>query len=265
MSDFPPRDPDHTQQFSSGGGASPPTMTAPIRLPPPPPRGRSIVIFVLVFLLGLGGGFAASQVYGHRTAKLPDASVVLYENASSSFPVAGAAFTDSTYDASRKQCDKELLKRYLRADPRRFKAWLDLQQITESEFDAFVDRLQSQLLLKATPVTNHGCFPSGACPFAIQSVLGAGTPVWFDPQQQRIVAKCACSNPVNDPQCPPNCEDVPPTTPTAPPTEQPTEAPTSSPTPQPTASPTPTPAPTPSATATASPGSTASPTAKPQR
>lgn len=232
-------------------------MTAPIYMPPPP-GGRSFVIFLLVFLLGGAAGFGASQIVSHRTKpKVSDSALVLYENAAMSFPFAGAAFTASTFDQASKTCNRDLLKQYLRADPRRFKAWIDLEQVTAADFDAFVARLQSQILVKATPVTNHGCFPNGECPFAFQSVLGPGTSVWFDPQQNRIVAKCACSNPVDDPRCPPNCEDVAVVSPTEPPTPIPTEAPTPSataePTPSPTAIPTPTPTVFPSVSPTRSP------------
>jgi hypothetical protein len=219
------------------------------------------MLILLVLLLGLAGGFAAASfLQSSDDERIPDADLVLYESQSVAFPVEGARFTDSTFDPNNKECDKELLKRLLRADPHRFNAWLDLQEITEAEFDGFVDRLKSRILDKYTPVTNHGCFAEGegACPFAIQSVLGPGTPVWIDPQQgDRIVAKCACSNPIREPRCPPNCEDIPtpsptpsptPTQtrpPTAPPTRAPTPPPTLPPTPSPTTAPTLTPVPSP--------------------
>lgn len=214
---------------------------------------------VLVFVLGLGGGFVAAQFVGQEDDRLPDADLVLYESAGTTFPIEGAQFTASTYDLQTQQCDKEALKRLLRADQRRFQVWLDLQGITANEFDAFVDRLVTRLLSEPTPVTNHGCFADGPCPFEVQSVLGAGTPVWFDPTQARVVAKCTCSSPIKAPKCPPNCGDAvsPPPSPSPSPTASatptasaaatpsptplplPTAPPTASPTPEPTDSPTP--------------------------
>ena len=242
------------------GGAGPPHATAPLYLPgdPPPGRGRRILLAALLLLLGLAGGFAIAQFVGDGgDGRVPDSDLVFYEDASMSFPIEGARFTDSTFDAQTGRCDKELLKRYLRADRRRFVAWLDLQEIDASGFDAFVDRLETKILERATPVTNFGCFAEGEgeCPFSIQSVLGPGTAVWVDPQQgDRIVAKCACSNPIRDPRCPPNCETIPtpsPTpSPTATPTRPPTPTPTQAPTPSLTASPTPAPTPTPIVTPT---------------
>lgn len=234
-----------------------------MRMPPPSARPpgprRQIVIILLAILLGLGGGFALAQVLGGDDDQLPNEDLVLYESASTSFPIAGAAFTQSTFDAQTRKCDKEVLKRLLREDVRRFNGWLDLQEIQEGDFDEFVDSLETRILEKPTPVTNYGCFPDGEgpCPFGIQSVLGPGTPVWFDPIGSRIVAKCTCSSPVRSPQCPPNCEEIP--TPTPSPTPTPTPAPTTAPprtaapTPAPTRAPTPTPtqAPTPSPTAQA--------------
>lgn len=252
----------------------PPPPTATIRMPPPgarpPGPRRQIVILLLALLLGLGGGFAIAQVLGSGDGdRIPDDGLVLYESASTSFPIEGAAFTQSTFDAQKRKCDKEVLKRLLREDPRRFNAWLDLQEIQEGDFDDFIDSLETRILTKATPVTNYGCFPDGEgpCPFAIQSVLGPGTPVWFDPIGNRIVAKCTCSNPIRSPECPPNCEEIPTPTPTPSPTPSPTAPPptapprTAAPTPPPTRAPTPEPTrpPTPSPQPTATPVATSSP------
>ena len=254
---------DETVSFSRGEGP-PPTATTPLYLPgePPPGRGRQVLIVLLVFLLGLGGGFAIAQFMGPKEDRLPDSDLVFYENASMTFPIDGAAFTASTYDEERRTCDKEQLKQSLRANERRFDAWLDLQEITEDQFDGFVDRLETRILDKPTPVTNHGCFPEGEgeCPFAVQSVLGPGTPVWFDPQQDKIVAKCTCSNPLRDPVCPPNCEDLASPSPTPTPTPVATPTPTAPPTRAPTPTPTPQPTPTPTPVRTASPAPTVAPT-----
>ena len=259
---------DETISFGRGAGP-PPTATTPLYLPdePPPGRGRQLLLYMLVFLLGLAGGFAIAQFMGEEEDRLPDPDLVFYENASMTFPIDGAAFTDSTYDSDERKCDKELLKQSLRADDHRFDAWLDLQEITESQFDAFVDRLETRILDKPTPVTNHGCFAEGGgeCPFAIQSVLGPGTPVWFDPQQDKIVAKCTCSNPLRDPVCPPNCEEVPTPSPTPTPTPVPTTPPpTAPPTAPPTPTPTPQPTPTPTRTVPPTPTVAPTPTVVPQ-
>jgi hypothetical protein len=233
---------------AAGGGRRPPSSTQTMYLdrPPPPPRGRQALIITLVLLLGLGGGFALAQFIGKSDDRIPDENLVLYETASTTFPVEGAQFTRSTYNPQTERCDEQALKQFLRADPRRFKAWLDLQGIDESQFDAFVDRLETRITTGLSAFTNHGCFADGPCPFAVQSVLGPGTPVWYDPQQQRVVAKCTCSSPLNPPRCPPNCENQPTPTPSASPSPSPTTAPSPSPTPQPSPSPTVAPAPSPS-------------------
>ncbi len=262
--------PDETISFS-GRGIPPPTFTAPL----PGPGGdrpsyvrRRALIGLLLLLLGLAGGFVISQFIGTDDEQLPGEDLVIYENASSTFPVDGAQFTRSTFDAQKKRCDKDLLKRLLLADrDHRFEAWLDLQEITEKNFDPFVQRLETRILAEPMPVTNYGCFPDGEgpCPFSIQSVLGPGTAVWFDPQQNRIVAKCTCSSPLRAPKCPPNCEEVP--TPTPSPTSTPTPtaspAPTQAPAPPPTRAPTPEPTRAPTPKPSPSPTSSSNPTEPP--
>jgi hypothetical protein len=251
----------------SGGGRPPPTVTT--RLPGPigrpPNRGprRQALILLIVLLLGMGFGFAGSQLFGGGEDKVPDEDLVLYESASTTFPVEGAEFTRSTFDVQKGKCDKTILKQSLRDDTRAFNAWRDLQEIEAAEFDAFVDRLQTRILNEPTPVTNYGCFPDGEgpCPFAIQSVLGKGTPVWFDPEEQRIVAKCTCSNPIRSPRCPPNCEEISTPSPSPKPSPSISPTPTRAPTPVPTRPPTPVPtrAPTPRPTASPTPVATVSP------
>lgn len=219
----------------------PPGATQPLHVgSAPPPGRRQALIYALVLLLGLGGGFVLAQFIGRDDDRIPDEDLVLYESATTTFPVEGAAFTGSTFNTQTQQCDKESLKRFLRDGPKeKFDAWLDLQGITEAEFDGFVDRLETRILAEPTAVTNHGCLLGSNCPFAIQSVLGPGTPVWFDPEQDRVVAKCTCSNPLKAPRCPPNCEDRPTPSPSPSPTPTPTSTPRPT-TPPPTQSPTPT-------------------------
>jgi hypothetical protein len=248
---------DETIAFSGRGGG-PPTATQPIYMPgeQPPGRGRQFLIYLLLLLLGLAGGFVAAQFITPSDDEVPDEDLVFYEHASTTFPIEGAQFTASTFDETDRTCDKELLKRYLRADQRRLAAWLDIQEVQEADLDRFIDSLETRILDKPTPVTNYGCFGEGdgPCPFSIQSVLGPGTPVWFDPNASRIVAKCACSNPIRTPKCPPNCEDIPTPTPTPSPTPTPTiqrtPTPTLPPTPPPTQPPTPSPTPPPTASPT---------------
>jgi hypothetical protein len=233
----------------------------------PPNRGprRQALILLIVLLLGMGFGFAASQLFAGGGKDLPDEDLVLYESASTSFPVEGAEFTRSAFDVQTGKCDKTIMKQSLRDDVRRFNAWRDLQEIDSAEFDTFVDALSTRIIDEPTPVTNYGCFPDGegACPFSVQSVLGKGTPVWFHAKERRIVAKCTSSTPIRSPRCPPNCEEIP--TPTPSPTPSPSPSPTAAPTPVPTRAPTPVPTkaptpkpptPSPSAVATVPPSAT---------
>jgi hypothetical protein len=254
MSSQPPRDPLDPQSTQPMRGDVPPPPSAPTEQifvpPPPPPPGRFWVVMVLLVFAGTAAGFALGHFVGRPPHGVPDANLILFEPASSTFPVPGAEFTASAFDERRGSCDKAKLKQFLRADPRRFKAWLKLVGIGESEFDSYVDRLQMRILPSLTPVTNHGCYGSaqGQCPFAVQSVLAAGTPVWWDPIKAQIVAKCRCSNPLAAPVCPPNCGDAAATT--LPSTSPPTAAvrttpPATSTLPPPTEAPTPSPAITP--------------------
>lgn len=254
-----PVDPQSTQPMR---GDVPPPPAAPTEQifvpPPPPPPGRLWVVMVLLVLAGTAAGFALGHFIGRPARGVPDANLVLFEPASSTFPVQGAEFTASAYDEQRGSCDKAKLKQFLRADSRRFQAWLKIVGISESEFDSYADRLQTRILPSLTPVTNHGCYGSaqGPCPFAVQSVLAAGTPVWWDPVKAQIVAKCRCSNPLAAPVCPPNCGGVSATT--TPSTPAPTTAVRTTPPATPTPAPA-TPAPTAPPAATVEPVPTDTP------
>jgi hypothetical protein len=257
-----PDDPQATQPVAPGSSYSlpppPPPPTERIPLPRdhrPPPS-----LWALLGLLVAAGiliGFVFGHFVGRPARSGVDPNLILFESASSTIPFPGAQFTASTYDAQRGTCDKTKLKQFLRADQRRFNAWLRLVGINASQFDAFVDRLETARLTSLSPVTNHGCSAS-QCPFSFQSVLAAGTPVWRDPVAGHIVAKCACSNPLSAPQCPPNCnagggggsgaataapttqpeQTLPPATSTpAPSTPPPTLAPAVTPNPVPTVTP----------------------------
>src|SRR5262245_21849244 len=94
-----------------GGGRPPPTMTMPLHVPGdrPPPR-RQALILRIVLLLGLGAGFTAAQLVGSDMPKVPDENLVLYQNATSGFPVEGAGFTRSAFDSTKGKGDKAVLK-----------------------------------------------------------------------------------------------------------------------------------------------------------
>jgi hypothetical protein len=250
MSDLPPGpgDPQETQPVRP--------ETAAFRAPPPterlrvaqgPPRRPPPALWVFLALLVLAGiliGFVFGRFIGRPADKVPGENLVLFESASSVIPFAGAQFTSTTYDERRGICDKARLKQLLRADQKRFTAWIKLVGITAAEFDSFVNRLETGKLTSLSPVTNHGCFASGECPFSFQSVLAPGTPVWRDPVQGRIVAKCACSNPLSAPKCPPNCAPGGAASPSAA-TPAPTTAPEQTLPPETATPPPSTPAPTP--------------------
>lgn len=268
MSDRPPPEPDATQPIGDDATQRipgpppspppPPSATQPLRSggPPQPPR-RQYLAYALLLLLGLVAGFVLGQFTGGDELGTED--LVLFENASSTFPISGAQFTEPFDDPTDGTCDKEAFKRMLRGDPERFEAWLEVLGLNESEFDSFVDRLEPKVLDRPTPVTNHGCLP-GRCPFSLHSVLDAGTLVLVDPENgDRPVAKCRCGNPLKDPECPPNCLDQPTPTPTA--TPSPTPERTSPPsTRTPELTPELTPEPTPSPERTVPPTSEPSPT-----
>jgi hypothetical protein len=196
-----------------------PTERIPIAQRQGPPPG----VWALLGLLVLAGVLMGS-ILGHFTAKpsgsARDPNLVLYEPAGSTTPFAGAQFTASTFNPQTGQCDKARLKQSLRANPRKFHAWLQLVGIDESRFDSFVDHLETARLTSLSPVTDHGCLDGGDCPFAFQAVLASGTPVWRDPQQGHIVAKCLSSTPLSAPRCPPNCSGGAPASSSAPATQQ---------------------------------------------
>src|SRR5438132_16962 len=184
-----PDDPQETQPFAPAEYRPPPPapterIHAPRSRRPPP----SLYAFLgLLLLAGVLIGFVVGHFAGRSSGTARDPSLVLFEPASSTTPFAGAQFTASTYDAQRGICDKTRLKQFLRADQRRFQAWVQLVGIDASQFDAFVDRMETARLTSLSPVTDHGCFTSGDCPFAFQAVLAQGTPVWRDPAEGHIV------------------------------------------------------------------------------
>jgi len=257
MSDLPPDDPQVTQPVPPEPAGRRPAPTERIRVArqrrPPP----SLWAFLgLLVGAGLLIGFVLGHFIGRPRSVAFDPNLVLFEPASSTIPFAGAEFTANTFDPQRGTCDRARLKQLLRADQRRFNAWIRLVGIDATQFDAFVDRLETAKLAGLSPVTNHGCFASGECPFSFQSVLASGTPVWRDPAQGRIVAKCGCSNPLSAPQCPPNCNSA--TAAPAAATPAPTRAEQTLPPASPSRAPT-TPAPTPPPAATPEPVATATP------
>ena len=245
-----PSDPHETQPVSEEPYRPPPLPTERIRAPrqhrPPPSLWAFLGLLV-------AAGVLIGFVFGHFTARgsgpARDANLVVFEPAGSASPFAGAQFTGSTFNPLTGMCDKARLKQFLRADQRRFKAWTQLVGTDAGGFDAFVDRLDTARLTTLSPVTDHGCLDSD-CPFSFQAVLAAGTPVWRDPAQGHIVAKCTSSSPLSAPRCPPNCnaaapapaqreQTLPPETPSVAPTGTPAGTPASvrTPAPVPTVSP----------------------------
>src|SRR5438034_1214889 len=82
----------------------PPTATQPMFAIPPPGGGGgryTALVMVLVLLAGLGVGFAAGHFIGRPNGKVPGENLVFFEPASMTFPIAGAAFTQTTYDQQR--------------------------------------------------------------------------------------------------------------------------------------------------------------------
>lgn len=236
--------------------------------------------WVLVFVLGVGGGFGLSAVAGGDDpepepsptprstprALLDEEKVVVFEAADADFAVEGAAFTEPIDIGPDEGCDKTKLVDSLNDDPRRGRAWLRVLEVDEGDLEPFVERLVHGVLTEPLAQTEHGCLGSGACPFSIHVVLGSGTIVLVDPEAEfEPVVRCRSGTPLTPPECPPNC--LP-----APTEESPTPTPeegdedgrtttsrgirrsTATPTPAPTAAPTPAPTPTPG------PGSGGSPT-----
>lgn len=230
--DRPSQPSDETMAFSSDDMSDtdeqPTTLYKPIPPDEPPMvwRQRQMLVVILVFIVGLMAGYAAARLLAKPDdSRIPSGNQVLYEEKTVTFPVRGAEFTKSAFNEDTKKCEKDVLLNDLPDNSKRYGAWLGLQHINTTEFKPFVSRLETKILLRATPATDFGCFPDGPCPFGIQAVLGPGTPAWFDPVQDRIVAKCTSSSPLRSPDCPPNCEIVPTPTPTPKPTPTPSPTP----------------------------------------
>jgi hypothetical protein len=251
-----PPDPQETQPVSGEAYEAPPSMpTERLRVSrqhrPPP----SLWAFLgLLVLAGVLIGFVFGHFTGRSSGLARDPNLVVFEPAGSSTPFPGAQFTASTFNPQTAMCDKSRLKQFLRADQHRFNAWVQLTGTTASDFDAFVDRLETARLTMLSPVTDHGCTDAD-CPFSFQAVLQAGTPVWRDPQQGHIVAKCLSSSPLSAPHCPPNCSGGAPapatsTAPVRPEQTLPPETPSVAPSVAPSSTPFPvrTPAPVPTVT-----------------
>src|SRR5581483_5931086 len=142
-----------------------PVVPAEAYHPPPPPTERIRVaqqhrpppsLWAFLGLLVLAGvliGFVVGHFAGRPSGGARDPNIVLFEPAGSTTPFAGAEFTGSTFNPQTGMCDKARLKQFLRADQRKFNAWVRLTGITDSQFDAFVDRLETARLTSLSPVT----------------------------------------------------------------------------------------------------------------
>lgn len=239
--------------------------------------------WILVFVLGVGGGLGLSAVAGdddddpepsptpRATPSRPlldEDEVVVFRAAEDEFPVQGAAFTEPVDIGPDEGCDKTKLVDALNDDSRRERAWLRVLEVDEGDLEPFVERLVHGVLTEPLAQTEHGCLGSGACPFAIHSVLGSGTIVLVDPEAEfEPVVRCRSGTPLTPPECPPNCLPAPTEESPTPTPEDDEDGVTTSrgirrstvtPTPVPTSAPTPTPAPTPAPTPT--PDSGGSPT-----
>lgn len=113
---------------------------------------------------------------------------------------------------SDKVCDRDLLIKYLKANPDRMRAWARVVGI-DPDFrtvSRYIAKLHPVTLTRDTQVTNHSFVNGQAVGF--QSILQAGTAVLVD-KYGRPVARCRCGNPLKEPifyktytckDCPPN-------------------------------------------------------------
>ncbi|MEL7210659.1 MAG: DUF6777 domain-containing protein, partial [Actinomycetota bacterium] len=97
---------------------------------------------------------------------------------------------------SNSHCDRGQLIAFLEANPDKARAWADVQGITVSSIEDFIDDLTPVLLREDTRVTNHGFVNGTANP--IPAVLQAGSAVLVD-RFGRPVVRCACGNPLRAP------------------------------------------------------------------
>ncbi|HEX6873757.1 MAG TPA: toll/interleukin-1 receptor domain-containing protein [Micromonosporaceae bacterium] len=96
-----------------------------------------------------------------------------------------------------KTCDPQGMVTFLRQHPDKAAAWAGTLGIAESEIGAFVAELTPLILRVDTRVTNHG-FADGRAT-TVPAVLQAGTAVLVDKRGMPTV-KCACGNPLTEPQ-----------------------------------------------------------------
>jgi len=135
---------------------------------------------VAALLVGFGGG-ALLTAQTQDEPLLEEESVVLYEAPTSAFPVAGGAFSPSFFNESTQRCELDKFETFMEQNPERKQAWLEIQDLSEDEFDPLMDRLREARVTEHTPVTNHG-YRDGRW-FEVNSVLAPGTPVMIDPQR----------------------------------------------------------------------------------
>lgn len=90
-------------------------------------------------------------------------------------------------------CDRAALLETLQADPERNTAWRSVFNLTESDLQEFVDRLQTVTLAQDSVVMNHGYSDGKAQP--VRTILQAGTIVLVDGFGVPRVL-CKCGNPL---------------------------------------------------------------------
>lgn len=156
---------------------------------------------------------------------LEEERVVLYEAPQSAFPVAGGAFAPSFYNESTGRCELDKFVTFMDENPERKQAWLEILDLSESDFGPLMDRLQEARVTEHTAVTNHG-YRDGKW-FEVNSVLAPGTPVMIDP------ARMIGGGPIDEVQPSPSISPEP----------TPEETVFEEQTPEPTVGPTPTPPP----------------------
>lgn len=93
-------------------------------------------------------------------------------------------------------CDREQLAFTLSTMPVKAAAWAGVHEIAVDEISEYMATLTPALLGHDTRVTNHGFDGESAIPN--QATLAAGTAVLID-AAGKVVTRCACGNPLDDP------------------------------------------------------------------
>ena len=92
-------------------------------------------------------------------------------------------------------CDPERLIAFLYDDPIALKAWSTVQGIEADEVAEYIRNLTPMMTAEEVRVQNHSLDRETGAPYAIDSVLEAGTAVLVD-ENGDIRARCYCGNPI---------------------------------------------------------------------